>query len=515
MDLNRKNTHIILFIILTLVFIMNISTFKGGHNWENSDFVGYISQARSLVESAVDELAYHDNFMTANSTKDTGTLSGPWGFPILLSPVYYVFGADIYVMKVFTNLFFIFSLIVIFFLFQDRLTNFNNLLLIIILAFSTWFFDFKENVLSDLPFMFFSLFSLFLIKRFIIQRKLWGNKLLSFSLIGVLIFISYNIRAVGFILLPTLIFTQYLENRSSTTRSPMILDKFNYVPYLIFIFCSAAISLFVPAEEAVSPYLDKFSQLSLNRIVFDIKYYTVLPSRFFPFLYMKLHGYGFEYNKFSLVIYTAMLIFLFAGIIKNAKKDYLYIIYMLITIPVLMLFSSRQGFRLLIPIIPFFLYFLLKGLSTISISIELFRTTNPLKISMNYLFCAGLILISLVYISINSHKNILSNREGMIEGPYSNDSTGLFDYIKTNTDKNDAIIFHKPRSMYLFADRKSFALSKGKFKFDQLINSRAMYLACEKKENPYKLTPEDLQKSFNCPYENNTFILCALKNNTK
>ncbi len=95
MELTNKNTYTILFILLTLAFIVNISTLKGGHNWENSDFVGYISQTKSLVEGSVDELLSHDKFMIENSTKDTGTLSSPWGFPILLSPVYYMFGADI------------------------------------------------------------------------------------------------------------------------------------------------------------------------------------------------------------------------------------------------------------------------------------------------------------------------------------------------------------------------------------------------------------------------------------
>jgi len=131
-----------------------------------------------------------------------------------------------------------------------------------------------------------------------------------------------------------------------------------------------------------------------------------------------------------------------------------------------------------------------------------------------YIFCAGLIAISLAYVSINSYKNIMFNRTGQIQGPYSEDSIAMFNYIKTHTDKNDAIIFHEPRSMFLFGDRKSFALNKGSFKIDQLFNTRAGYLVSEKKENPYKLSPEALRASFDCPYENDTYILCSLTNNS-
>lgn len=515
MDISKKNTHIILVTMLILSFCINITTFKNGHNWENSDFIGYISQARSLVDGTVDDLVFHDKFIVENSTKETGTIIGPWGFPIILSPFYYIFGPNIYVMKAVVNLFFVLSLFIVFLLFHERLKNIDHLLLIAIFVFNPWFFTFKENVLSDIPFLFFSLLTLFLIKRIIIVKKIFINKIFSFFIIGILIFISCNIRTVGLILLPTLMLVQYFEHRSSMRGNiSVFLNKYNYVPYITFIIFFLVNMLIFPGTDATSLYFDKFSNVSVEGLIFDIKYYTVLPSRFFPFLFLKMHGYGFEYNKFSLLIYAVMLLFVLLGIIKNFKKDYIYVIYMLITIPVIMFFSSRQGFRLLIPSFPIFLYFLLKGFSTVSLSMEIFNNQKPLRIGIVYIFCISLIVISLVYVTINSYKNIMFNREGIIEGPYSEESVGLFNYIKANSNKSDAIIFHEPRSMYLFADRKSFALNKGTFKFDQLLNSRADYLAYNKSLNPYDVTTQQLRKYFDCAFENETFILCSLRNDS-
>jgi len=41
-----------------------------------------------------------------------------------------------------------------------------------------------ENVLSDIPYFFFSLFSLLLIQKFVIMKKIWINRFVSFFLIG-------------------------------------------------------------------------------------------------------------------------------------------------------------------------------------------------------------------------------------------------------------------------------------------------------------------------------------------
>lgn len=514
MHLNKKATCVLLSLILFIGLLINITTVTNGHNWENSDFAGYIMCARSIVDGTVKELFSMDRFLIENSNKDVGTIIGPWGFPVLLSPVYYFFGLDIYAMKVYVSLFFLLSLWIIFLIFQDRLSYTENLLLVASLAFNPWFFDFKENILSDIPFLFFSLLSLFLIKRFIILNKIWINKLFSFSLIGILIFISYNIRTVGLILLPILLSVQYIENRSSTTNNASILsDKSNYIPYLIFIIFSVVMFMTLPGGETTSIYVSNLSKLNFSRMIFDIKYYTVLPSRFFPFLFLNMHGYGFEYNKFSLVIYAVMLLFVFLGMVKNLKNDYMFFLYILLTLPVILLFSSRQGFRLLIPVFPFFLYFLYKGLSALTLSLELVDDYNHLKIRAVSLFGFGLVLVSLFYIAHPSFKNFIPDKTETSGTSFSNDSVELFEFIKTNTDKTDSIIFFNPKVMSLFTNRRSFDLSAYTFKFEQLFTTPAKYIAYDKKDNAFKLTVQDLRNNFECPFENETFLLCSLSNN--
>jgi hypothetical protein len=505
MNLSNKNTSIILFIILTLSFILNITTFKNGHNW-GGDFSVYINQARSMVEGTVNDLVNIEKYLVENSTNNVGTILGSWGFAFLLSPVYYFFGLNIFAMKVLVSLFFVLSLCTVFLCFKDRLSNLQNLLLVSIIAFNTWFFDFKDNVLTDIPFLFFSLFTLFLINKFIIKKDIWINKLLSYSILGLFLFLSYYVRSAGLVLLPTLLIVQYVEgNFSSKKNVAILLDKFNYVPYIIFLILAFIISRILPGGGDAT-YLDILLNKNFGKILSDILYLTVLPSRSFPFLFINMNAYGLSYNKFSLVLYSIILLLVIFGMIKNAKKDYMYIFYAFFTFLVLLTFSQRQGFRLIIPIFPFFLYFLIIGLSKVNLSFTISDKYNSFKINADSVFSCALILISLFYISHASYQNITFNKTNVIEGPYTPDSIGLFNFIKTNTKENDAIIFNKPRVVSLYTNRKSAYIRQA----DDILNSNANYIAFNKKNIAFSIKARYLRENLDCVFENETFLLCSL-----
>jgi hypothetical protein len=509
----NKTTFITLFLIISVLFLLNVLTFKKGHNWYNTDFAAYVHQSKSIVEGKLDSLYSMDQYRYEKSTRATGSLMAPWGFPLLLSPVYYFFGLNIFAMKVYINLFFVLSLWIMFLLFQDRLHDLENLFLVSIMGFSTWFFEFKENVLSDFPFLFFSLASLLLIKRFIIQNKIWINKFVSYSLIGLLIFISYSIRSVGLVLLPTLFIVQFSEARSSSNKFICFpTGKVNFIPYIIFLIFTAALSLILPGGVNTA-YFDILSSWNIDKFLFEIKYYTFLPPRFFHFLNIRMNASSFVYSDLSLIIYFIMLIFVMIGMIRGMKKDYIYLVYVLISMLVIITFSEIQDFRLLIPIFPFFLYFLFLGLSAISLSYTIPGKRTGFRLTVSSAIGLGLVLLSLFYFSKAVAHDITNVKTAEIEGPFSADSLGMFEYIKINTGKNDVIISYKPRIMSLFTDRKSFSLRRD-FTMEQLLSSDAEYFSHSKKAMVHNVTIKNLKDNFNCVFENDSFILCALKHNS-
>ena len=82
-------------------------------------------------------------------------------FPFLLVPVYLVSGLDFQAMKLIPIAFFLLSLYAIYLNFRTKLSFYSVLAIIAIIGLNCFFWNFKDNILSDLPFLFFT-YSFFL-----------------------------------------------------------------------------------------------------------------------------------------------------------------------------------------------------------------------------------------------------------------------------------------------------------------------------------------------------------------
>ncbi|RJQ56224.1 MAG: hypothetical protein C4526_02205 [Nitrospiraceae bacterium] len=516
MALDNKKTYAALFLLLLFVFIINVVSLTDGHDW-GDDFASFISAAKSIAEGTMDEFISINKYRVKNSTLWIGPVDGEWGTCLLLSPVYHVFGLDVHAMKIYLVFFFSLSLLSLFLLLRDKLDNLQSLLLTAVLGFNPWFFEFKDHISSDMPYLFFSLATLLLIQRFIISDKIWINKSTSYFLLGFFMFFSSFTRPFGFLLVPTLLCAQFFHNRG-TLRNFIFSDRIKFMPYIIFFVLNAASVWFFSSEDITGGeygHLNKlFNEIRLSSIIMNIKYYIVLPARYFPYLFVKYSVFGLGYDKIHLILYLIMLFFVVSGMIRNRKDDYMYIWYVLFNLVLVIIFPPRAPWYVM-PIFPFFIYFLFAGLKGISLSLDLSDKVRFTNINAAYLFCIGLILISFVYMLHTAYKSIIFNKSGqVVDGPYSPDSVEMFNYIKKNTNKDDAIIFHKPRAMTLYTDRKSFAMDHFTFTPDKAYDSDAKYIVIAKKKYiDFDLRFDDFQGKLECEFENNSFYLCDLKKN--
>jgi hypothetical protein len=481
-----------------------------GHVW-GDDYAAYISQAKSIVEGTIDELIAINKHRVENSTLWIGPVVSPWGLSLLLSPIYYLFGLDIHVMKIYLVFFFLTSILAFFLLFKDTLSNAQNLLLVTVFGLNPWFFDYRDNVFSDMPYVFFSLLTLLFIKRFVMLNKIWISELTGYGLIGFFIFFSSFIRPFGFLLLPTLLCAQYFYRKGSF-KDFIFSGPGKFTPYIIFITLTAISSWIFSGESITGHSAKLFNEIRPGSIFFNIKYYTIVPARYFPYLFVKYNVFGLGYDKIHLIVYTVILLLVFYGMIQNRKEDYIYILYILFNIMLVIFFPPRAP-QYIMPIFPFFVYFLFAGLKGISLSFDLSGKCRFANINASYLFGIALILVSLLYVSHNAYKSIIFNKTGgVIDGPYSPDSIEMFNYIKEHTGTDDAIIFHKPRAMILYTDRKSFAMDRFSFTPDKAYNSDARYVAISKKKyTDFDLRMEDFQGKLKCEFENSSFYLCDLR----
>ena len=484
--LSKRKACLFLFVIIILTAVIYLISFRPGHNW-GGDFSQYIAQAKSIAEG----YEFPGKFIGTY-----GTFIYPWGFPLLLSPIYSIFGFNIFTMKIYVSLFFLLSLLVIFLLFKKKFSYIQTLLLVSIFALNPFFFLFKDNVLSDIPFFFFSLFSIFLIQQIVIERKIWMNKFASYLLIGFFIFFSYLIRSQGILLIPTLLVCQYISNRGSFKQgivSYLRANKLEIIPYIIFTILVVIINNLFPNGSSV--YLKQlFSGLTLTSIIRNIYYYSILISTFFGPL------------SISKVFFGITIPFTVLGIIKNVKKDYLYLVYTFFTFLLYIFWPFHQGLRFIFPILPFYMYFFFVGLSKISTSVFLPSKFNPRKWNLVKIAAIILILGSCVGISLSCFRYYIFNNSNIIEGPYTVESKKMFDYISENTSEEDIIIFYKNRVMTLYANR----ISKNIIYLDQIMESKADYFVySEHFKNTYGSSMasqiENHKEKFKLVFQNNKF----------
>ncbi len=429
--------RIILTLIMILAAVLAISCVKEGHDW-GGDFSLYIAQAQAILNGTVEVLYEENKFMVLHSSRFAGPYLYPFGFPVLLSGIYYIVGLDFVALKLFCTVFFIASLPLIYGLAKkDTPKAFLALVPVAGIAFHPVFLQFSDGVQADFPYLFFSLLALWLMDR--------ANGLKDQVVLGIVIFLSFWIRDVGVLLLPALFTLQVQRygqhwNKISPHRWWLLSS-----PYLVFAVLFIANSLILPygGENHMDKIMNGFSSGSMFH---NFDYYL---SKGLHYLYL---------NR----TWPALLMIGFltvTGMIAVARTQlYLAVYFMLVSL-VLVTWPFLQNFRYLMPIIPLYLYFLVRGVAFVSKAVQ----------REKWIY-AGLILITLVHsyigvkrtISYWDHNSNHAVAPGMIE---------IYRYVQDNVTDQDIIGFHKPRVLRLFTGKRTVNTD-----LDHFATSKANYL---------------------------------------
>ena len=467
---SRLRVHLPLFIIVAATAALYFTSLPAGHRW-GGDFAQYIYQAGGISEGKVEEVISNANFRYENSTHSVGPRYYPWGFPLLLSPVYRAFGIDMHAMKAYVCLFFLLSLPVMYALFKDRLAYPQALLLVTVFAVSPLFFHLRDSVLSDLPFLLLSLFTIFLIQRTVVDGKPSSNRYVDYSLIGLFIFLSYYVRSLGISLIAVLFVCQWVHKRISgeSVTSYLRSRRFACLPYVVFILLVVLSGLILPA--GTGSYLDDLRGTSWRVALVNLYDYSRMPYALFGS------------SMVSRVIYAVTLPFLILGIARAAKRDYMYLAYAAVTLLLIIPFPYTQGARYVVSLLPFYVYFLFVGLSRVRISSVIPGKRIRPTWSLVHIVSPILILISCIALigarlaepeQAPSPPGLTGPAGGptVVDGPYTAESLAMFDYIRSNTEADDVIVFFKPRVMTLYTDRRSILVSE----YDRIVAAGARYI---------------------------------------
>lgn len=440
-----------LFLTFMVILIINFALFYGlfssGHDW-GGDFSAYIMQARSIVEYNPLQFIEENRFTIEQSSIPMGPIAYPWGFPILLAPVYAYYGLNLTMLKLVGVVSYSFFLVTLYHGFNKVHSRYWLVLLILLFAFNPAMLGMGDQILSDLVFLFFSTLSVILIWRTVARRKVIIHSIVDQIILGAVIAFSFSVRTNGFLLLPTLALAQlvlFFELRaqqlavaSDKTKNTMSRNAlashggilYYLVPYVVFVFFVLMERIALP--EGGGSYIGLLKNITADSVLEGVKYNLVLPETFFGSRYL----------------YFISIPFVVIGIKNRWRDSFCILTYCTLTMILYSLWPYRQGLRFLYPVLPFYISFFISGLESVSRS----KFTMMVKALPAMVFLVPLGFLSAS--ASSAYKNISHGRP-VPEGPFTEESMGMFRFIEKNTSSTDIVVFRKPRVLRLMVSRPS------------------------------------------------------------
>ncbi|HEY3219262.1 MAG TPA: glycosyltransferase family 39 protein [Gemmatimonadales bacterium] len=402
--------------ITVLVGLFYLATIRAGHDW-GDDFALYIHHARNIAARA----PYAETGYIYNPHNPAiGPRIYPPGLPLLLAPVVAVFGLDLQPMKAVMVLSFVGVLLMLPRVFQRDLPPRYTAALILVMGLNPYFWDFKDQVLSDIPFLFFTLVSLYAFQR---AAQADRRSLTYGALAGIASAAAIATRALGVVILPAFIASDVLRwrrVRRETALACGIIIALLLLQYVLGAQDGSYFDTLTDTPAAVGrnivDYLRALSDIWVNG-------YTGAGRKIIFLVTLGLAGFGY-----------------FRALRGGPTVVELFPLWY--AIPVI-LWPANQGTRFLIPLIPFYLYYCLLGVRGLEIALAPRR----------YVALAFLAIVALVYSARYS-----TMRYGpLADGVAAPESMELFRFVEQNTAPQDIFVFNKPRALALFTGRRASA----------------------------------------------------------
>jgi hypothetical protein len=427
--------YLITSLVCLPVFFINI---KSSHDW-GDDFAQYILQAKNIVKGLPQQQTgylYNPEFL------ELGPPTSPVGFPLLLAPVYAIFGNNMMHFNLYISLF-LFSFGLLMFRFLNK--HYSTLVSIILVAafvYNPYTLKFKTEIMSDIPF---SLLLLGCIMMYQNEKPFtYVKSILLMLCVGFLI----SIRNIGIVFLFALVVDSLINLYRN--RRQLKQNEFNY-------------------KNALTPVIIAIGGFSiyilLNKVIFKatgegIFTYTYLFDfdKLWYFIRVNLSNYMLELRAFfagwfdyepgqfiGFLSGSMLFTFVILGMIKKLteKIDFMTIFTVVYLSAIIVYPFTKAGFRLLLPLIPYLLFYCVQGIGSINIK-------SDLKPNMLALIIAVVVLLSYQ----KGLSNIFKNQNEVLPGPLDGLGKEAFHYVKKNTPANARFNFVRARAFALYAGRQ-------------------------------------------------------------
>ncbi len=473
----------LIFAIILISFIIAACSLTRGHPW-GDDFASYIMQAESILRGTTQDFVEHNSFTIFESSFQIGPVAYPWGYPLILAPIYAIKGNNLLALKLPGLVFYTGFLACLYLLMKNRLTQTENLLLVSLFAFNPSLLAFLDNIFSDVPFSFFIILALVYMLQ---SRTSRGSNIV----LGFVLFCAFFIRTTGIILVASFLLYQsihFIQEKES--RHSILIHSIQSM--LVFWVLWLITSLSFPDEQG--SYLGQLSGLTPAMIKASVSYYVYCFETFF--------GSGPLWE----ILYYIFAAFFLIGIWTRHTIDQLFIIFFVLYIAGLLLWPSWQGIRFILPLLPLFIYFSFQGMKFALGKLPA-KYTQTGRWAFNG-FWSLIIVVFLFNSSVTAYNNLKNNRA--VNGPFDPYSQEVYRYIREETPAESIVIFFKPRLMRLMTNRDSIM----SVECDRMLKGNYLVLRTKAEEDDPQIKPEDLHTcnfSLDLVFKNRRFFIYKIQ----
>jgi len=472
-------------VILCLIPLFSINI-KTSHDW-GDDFAQYLHQAKNINEG----VSQNQTGYIFNEKCFVGPQAYPVGFPLLLSPIVKQFGLNFYYLNLSQTLFLALSCLIGFIIIRQYTSFFAAFFTALIIGYNPTLLYFKTEIISDLPFTFFSMLCVFLM-----TKK--HNYFLS-VLLGLLIGFSIHIRSVGLILILVFLLNRlFLENN---IREFSIKNHFKtFLTLLSATFVYLGIKLLWPTNTNYPGVLesDNYWQNINEHFSYNLHHLSMF---FRGFAHANYWSIGIVASC-SLIVFAILGLFHFYSENKKSIYTYYVLIYLLAVISYKF---SHAGMRFLYPILFFIFLFAIIGFK---------KSFEPFMRQQKWLaLFFGLLILYSYQEELDRINQFKSN---IADGPQLKESEALFNYINTKIQAGSIVAFDKPRALTLYSHVHSFAFSPD-IKVEEIKNDilkfKAQYYLTNESQSSEVIKNHPLKDSLNYQlvFQNEIFKLFKIK----
>lgn len=420
-------------LIISCIVLLFINI-RSDQDW-GDDYAQYIHQAKNIVQGIPQ---YETGYVYNEIYPILGPTAYTIGFPLLLSPIYALFGNNMSAFNYTITIYLIFLIIVFIGWSKKYLSEWKCLILILFFAYNPWTLRFKSEINSDIPFTFVLFWILYLFDKHNYSRL----KAIEIALLSGLLI---SIRPLGFVV-PAAIFIYMLDK---LLRKKEVTKKYFFyfgilIPFLSFVFFLLLNYVIFP----VSSGIEMSHQLRANlfnpslpmayqhlSLYYDILNYFIQTNTD--------HDFSFIGTICKKIFMLSMLLGLFLRLRKSLElSEIIFVGYLTV---ILFYNYANAGFRFLLPIAPLCLLYAGIGINQIT------KIIPYRKVLVVVSIIAGGLLYKPDWEDIKFKEDIIQN------GPMTDDSKMTFQYLGSMTNIKDTILFIKPRALSLYAQRTSFS----------------------------------------------------------